>query len=63
MRNSKYQGLYWPVVVAAFLVVCSVLHLIAFEIARTGEDTDGETRGVIAVLPLSEVVELGEPQV
>jgi len=63
MRNSKYQGLYWPVVVAAFLVVCSVLHVIAFEIAGRGEDSESETRGVAALTPLSEVVELGEPQV
>lgn len=63
MRNSKYQGLYWPVVVAAFLVVCSALHVIAFEIAGAGGDSGSETRGVAAATPLSEVVELGEPQV
>ena len=50
MRSSHYAGLYWPVVVAVFLVVCSVLHVIAFAIARgvtepcrSASDCAGET--------------------
>ena len=45
MRHSRYEGLYWPVVVASFLLVCSVLHRIAFAIpgrgtpANTGDNT------------------------
>ena len=34
MRNSAYQGLYWPLVVTAFLVCCSALHLAAYALAK-----------------------------
>jgi MFS family permease len=35
MRNSAYHHLYWPVVVAVFLVVCSGLHVIAHAMGQT----------------------------
>jgi hypothetical protein len=34
MRNSAYKIYYWPVVVAVFFCVCSVLHIIAFRLTR-----------------------------
>ena len=34
MRNTRYQGIYWPLVVTTFLVCCSVLHLAAYSMAK-----------------------------
>jgi MFS family permease len=34
MRNSPHSGWYWPVVASVFLCTCSVLHVVAFAIAR-----------------------------
>ena len=33
MRNSPSQGFYWPVVVAAFLIISTVLHVVAYAVA------------------------------
>ena len=37
MRTSPHRGFYWPVVVIIFLCVCSVLHVVAFAIARSAK--------------------------
>jgi MFS family permease len=34
MRNSAYKIYYWPIVVAVFFCVCSILHIIAFRLNR-----------------------------
>jgi MFS family permease len=34
LRNSSHHNLYWPIVVAVFLVVCSLLHVVAHSIGR-----------------------------
>lgn len=36
MRNSSYRGLYWPVVVGVFLLISSVLHVVAHAIGWSG---------------------------
>ena len=41
MRNSAYQGFYWPVVVSLFLLTCIVLHIIAHVLARNGARVRG----------------------
>lgn len=35
MRNSPHNRFYWPVVVSVFLCSCTVLHIVAFAIARS----------------------------
>ncbi|MCX5656235.1 MAG: MFS transporter [Planctomycetota bacterium] len=35
MRNSPYEGAYWPVVVGVFLCVSSALHVVAHAMARS----------------------------
>lgn len=34
MRHSHYHNLYWPIVVGIFLIVCSLLHVVAHSIGR-----------------------------
>ncbi|HLY74739.1 MAG TPA: MFS transporter [Planctomycetota bacterium] len=34
MKSSSHPDLYWPVLVSLFLVVCTVLHLVAFSLTR-----------------------------
>ena len=38
MRHSSYQQFYWPVVVGVFLFVSGALHLVAFSLARKGNE-------------------------
>jgi MFS family permease len=43
LRNSTYHHLYWPAVVAVFLVVCSTLHVVAHAVGRgQGASNAGE---------------------
>lgn len=35
MRNSSWRDYYWPLVVTSFLVVCSLVHVVAHNIARS----------------------------
>jgi sugar phosphate permease len=42
MRNSPYQGWYWPVVVSAFLIVCSILHVAAHALYASEDRNDLE---------------------
>lgn len=42
MRHSANEHLYWPVVVAVFLVVCIALHVVAFAVARRGSGAYGQ---------------------
>jgi fatty acid desaturase len=62
MRDSKYQGLYWPVVVAVYFTVCSALHVLAFAMARTGVQGADEPHGIAGAISASEAVALAEPQ-
>jgi hypothetical protein len=41
MRNSPQRYLYWPIVVTVFFCFSSVLHVLAFYLARNGNDADG----------------------
>jgi hypothetical protein len=51
LRDSAYRGLYWPIVVAAFFVTSSTLHLVAHALARPEADRprEGGDVNVIAV--------------
>ncbi|MDB5303043.1 MAG: transporter [Phycisphaerales bacterium] len=42
MRNSSYRGWYWPVVVSAFLIVCSILHIAAHALYASEDRNDLE---------------------
>lgn len=64
MRHSRHQQLYWPVVVAVFLGVCSALHLLAFALAKShpsganaGSDTGCD------MTPPSQAAMLTEPRI
>jgi MFS family permease len=39
LRNSAYQGYYWPVVVSVFLVVSITLHIVAHAMARKYDES------------------------
>ena len=36
MKDTAYKGLYWPVVVSSFLIVCTVLHVAIHVLAQSG---------------------------
>jgi hypothetical protein len=62
MRNSPYVAFYWPSVVGVFLVSCTVLHVLAFAVARS-QGGGGNQRGDgTAIEPQREAVVFDEPE-
>ena len=62
MRNSSYQGYYWPVVVGVFLFVSSALHVLAFAVARSQYGVAGGPTGAGTSMEQQRVAVLPEPE-
>ncbi len=61
MRNTRYAGLYWPLVVAVYFTICSVLHLIAFSIGHENKSLASGPRIPMTTALASETVALTQP--
>jgi hypothetical protein len=65
MRNSAHYKFFWLVVVAVYVIVCSILHMVAHAIGRGSDDasvmahhailepTAATTKSDPALLPLA----------
>jgi hypothetical protein len=62
MRNSSYQGYYWPVVVGVFLFVSSALHVLAFAVARSQYGFAGSPTPAGTSMEQQRVAVLPEPE-
>lgn len=61
MRHSRYEGLYWPVVVSVFLCTCILLHIVAHALAKNQIATayDPNAAGTLTQRPAVELLDDG----
>jgi MFS family permease len=62
MRNTSYQGFYWPVVASAFLVACTVLHVAIHVLARNGEGAACNLENAAATLEQQQAAFISGPE-